>query len=157
ELGYRLIEWADVVIENMRPGVMARLGFEYDVLRRRKPSLILLRTSNMGQTGPHATHPGFGSQLSSLSGFTHLTGDPEGPPYLLYGPYIDFIAVAFGGVAVLAALDRRRRTGEGAYIDLAQYEAGLQFISSALLEYAGDGRVAGRDGNRDRVAAPHGC
>src|SRR5262249_35540475 len=78
ELGYRLIEWTDIVIENMRPGAMARLGLGYDVLRRRKPSLILLSTSNMGQTGPHATHPGFGSQLSSLSSFTHLTGEPEG-------------------------------------------------------------------------------
>ncbi len=157
ELAYRLIDWADIVIENMRPGVMARLGFGYDVLRRRKPSLILLSTSNMGQTGPHASHPGFGSQLSSLSGFTHLTGEPEGPPHLLYGPYIDFIAVAYGGAAVLAALDHRRRTGEGASIDLSQYEAGLQFISSALLDYGANGAIARRDGNRDSTAAPHGC
>jgi benzylsuccinate CoA-transferase BbsF subunit len=157
ELAYRLFEWADIVIENMRPGVMARLGFSYEVLSRRKPGLIMLSTSNMGQTGPHAAHPGFGSQLSSLSGFCHLTGAPDGPPYLLYGPYIDFIAVAYGGVAVLAALDHRRRTGEGAYIDLSQYEAGLQFISSALLDYSAHGAVASRDGNRDPVAVPHGC
>lgn len=157
ELGYRLMDWADIVIENMRPGVVARLGFGYEVLRRRKPSLIMLSTSNMGQTGPHATHPGFGTQLSSLSGFTHLTGEPGGPPCLLYGPYIDFIAVAFGGVAVLAALDHQRRTGEGAYIDLSQYETGLQFISSALLDYSANEVVAERDGNRDPHTAPHGC
>ncbi len=157
ELAYRLVEWADMVIENMRPGVMARLGLGYEVLRRRNPALILLSTSNLGQTGPHATHPGFGSQLSSLAGFTHLIGEPEGPPYFLYGPYIDFIAVAFGGVALLAALDRQRRTGEGAYIDLSQYEAGLQFISSALLDYSANGVIATRDGNRDTEAVPHGC
>jgi crotonobetainyl-CoA:carnitine CoA-transferase CaiB-like acyl-CoA transferase len=157
ELGYRLMEWADIVIENMRPGVVARLGFGYDVLRQRNPDLIMLSTSNLGQTGPHATHPGFGSQLSSLSGFCHLIGEPEGPPHMLYGPYIDFIAVAYGGVAVLAALDRRRRTGEGAYIDLSQYECGLQFIGSALLEYSSNGAVADRAGNRDRVAVPHGA
>jgi crotonobetainyl-CoA:carnitine CoA-transferase CaiB-like acyl-CoA transferase len=157
ELAYRLIDCADIVIENMRPGVLARLGMGYDVLHRRKPSLIMLSTSNLGQTGPHATHPGFGSQLSSLAGFSHLTGNPEGPPCLLYGPYIDFIAVAYGGVAVMAALDHQRRTGEGVYIDLSQYEAGVQFIGGALLEYSANGVIAGRDGNRDPVAAPHGC
>src|SRR5215471_7110824 len=123
EVAHRLVEWSDIVIENMRPGVMARLGLGYENLRERKSDLIMLSTSNMGQTGPHATHPGFGSQLSSLSGFTHLIGEPSGPPNVLYGPYIDFIAVAYGAIAVLAALDHRRRTGEGVFIDLSQYEA----------------------------------
>src|SRR5215510_9191982 len=157
ELAYRLADWADIVIENMRPGVMARLGLDYKSLHERNPSLVMLSTSNMGQTGPHATHPGFGSQLSSLSGFTHLIGEPDGPPYFLYGPYIDFIAVAFGGIVVLAALDHRRRTGEGAFIDLSQFETGVQFISGAVLDYTANGVVANRDGNRDPQAAPHGC
>ncbi|HEV2686893.1 MAG TPA: CoA transferase [Bryobacteraceae bacterium] len=157
ELGYRMMEWADILIENMRPGVVARMGFGYDVLRERNPGLIMLSTSNLGQTGPHATHPGFGSQLSSLSGFCHLIGEADGPPHMLYGPYIDFIAVAYGGTAVLAALDQRRRTGEGAYIDLSQYECGLQFIGGALLDYSANGAVADRAGNRDPGAAPHGC
>src|SRR5207253_4982105 len=74
-----------------------------------------------------------------------------------YGPYIDFVAVAFGGIAVLAALDHRRRTGEGTYIDLSQFETGVQFISSAMINYAANGVVANRDGNRDPIAAPHGC
>lgn len=153
----RLIAWADIVIENMRPGVMSRLGLGYDSLRRRKPELIMLSTSNMGQSGPHAGHPGFGSQLSSLSGFTELIGEQDGPPNLLYGPYIDLIAVAYGGAAVLAALDHRRRTGEGVHIDLSQYEAGLQFLSPALLEFSANGAVAHRQGNRDAVGVPHGC
>ena len=157
KLANRLVEWSDIVIENMRPGVMARLALDYESLRERNPNLIMLSTSNMGQTGPHATHPGFGSQLSSLSGFTQLIGEPDGPPYFLYGPYIDFVAVAFGGVAVLAALDHRRRTGEGAYIDLSQFETGVQFIGSAMLDYSANGVVANRDGNRDAFAAPHGC
>ncbi len=157
KLAYRLVQWSDIVIENMRPGVMARLGLDYQTLRQHKPELIMLSTSNMGQTGPYAMHPGFGSQLSSLSGFTHLIGEPDEPPHPLYGPYIDFIAVGFGGAAVLAALDYRRRTGEGVYIDLSQYEAGLQFLSSALLDYSARGVIAHRNGNRDPVAVPHGC
>jgi crotonobetainyl-CoA:carnitine CoA-transferase CaiB-like acyl-CoA transferase len=157
ELALRLIDRADIVIENMRPGVMAKLGLAPAVLRQRQPGLIVLSTTNMGQTGPYARHPGFGSQLSSLSGFTELIGWPDGPPQLLYGPYIDLIAVAFGGCVALAALDRRRRTGEGAYIDLSQYEAGLQFIGSALIDCETNGVVARRAGNRDAVAIPHGC
>jgi crotonobetainyl-CoA:carnitine CoA-transferase CaiB-like acyl-CoA transferase len=111
----------------------------------------------MGQTGPYAAHPGFGSQLSSLAGFSELIGRTDGPPLFIYGPFIDLIAVAFGGIAVLAALDHQRRTGEGAHIDLSQYEAGLQFVTVPLLEYAANGNVARRDGNRDPVAVPHGC
>lgn len=156
-LAHRLVEWSDIVIENMRPGVMQRLDLDYENLRASSPQLIMLSTSNMGQTGPHATHPGFGSQLSSLSGFTHLIGEPDGPPYFLYGPYIDFVAVAFGGIAVLAALDHRRRTGEGSYIDLSQLETGVQFIGSAMLDYTANEVVASRDGNRDQGAVPHGC
>src|SRR5882672_4607788 len=157
QLARRLVQWADVVVENMRPGVVERLGLGYEELRNQKPELIMLSTSNMGQTGPHATQPGFGSQLSSQSGFTNLIGEPEGPPYFLYGPYIDFIAVAYGGIAVLSALDYRSRTGKGVYIDLSQYEAGLQFLGDALLDYSANGEVARRNGNRDPVIAPHGC
>jgi crotonobetainyl-CoA:carnitine CoA-transferase CaiB-like acyl-CoA transferase len=153
----RLVGRADIVVENMRPGVMAKLGLGYTTLRAHNPGLIMLSTSNLGQTGPRATHPGFGTQLSSLSGFTELIGAADGPPHSLYGPYIDLIAVAYGGAAVLAALDRQRRTGEGAFIDIAQYETGLQFVAPALLDYAVNGAVARRAGNQDRVAVPHGC
>src|SRR5260370_24214014 len=117
----------------------------------------MLSTSNRGKTGPHAGHPGFGSQLSSLSGFTELIGESAGPPNLLYGPYIDLIAVAYGGAAALAALDYRRRTGEGVNIDLSQYETGLQFLSPALMDFAANGVVAVRRANRDSVADPPGC
>src|SRR5438094_1430903 len=157
EIARKLCDAADIVIENMRPGVMERLGLEYDTLRRTNPGLIMLSTSNMGKTGPQAGHPGFGSQLSSLSGFTELIGESGGPPNLLYGPYIDLIAVAYGGAAVLAALDSRRRTGAGMDIDLSQYETGLQFLSPALLDFAASGVIAQRRGNRDSIADPHGC
>lgn len=153
----RLVQWADVVIENFTPGTMRRLGLHYEALRDMNPRIIMLSTCNMGQTGRRAAHPGFGTQLSSLSGFTHLTGHPGGPPQLLYGPYIDYIAVAFGGVAVLAALEHRRRTGEGQHIDLSQYETGLHFVAGALLDYQVNGRVAERDANRSPDAAPHGA
>jgi crotonobetainyl-CoA:carnitine CoA-transferase CaiB-like acyl-CoA transferase len=156
-MALRLTDWADIVIENMRPGVMDRLGLGHQRLCDRNPELVMLSTSNMGQSGPYSTHPGFGSQLSSLSGFTELIGESDGPPNLLYGPYIDLIAVAYGGAAVLAALDCRRRTGKGVHIDLSQYETGVQFIAPALLDFAENGKIAHRNGNHDPAAVLHGC
>ncbi|MHB1343180.1 MAG: CaiB/BaiF CoA transferase family protein [Thermoleophilia bacterium] len=156
ELARRAVAWADVVIENFTPGTMKRLGLGYEELSEINPSLVMLSSCNQGQTGPHAKHPGFGSQLTSLSGFTHLTGHPDGDPCLLYGPYIDFIGVGYGLIAVLAALDYRKRTGRGTHIDLAQYEAGLQFMAPVVLDYSANGHVMERMGNRNPAAAPHG-
>lgn len=155
DVARRLIAWADVVIENMRPDVMSRLGLGYEAAKELNPGVVMISSCNMGQTGPRAQTPGFGSQLSALAGFCGLTGDPDGPPMLLYGPYIDFIASTLGATAVLAALDRQRRTGKGAWIDLAQYESGLLFVAGALLDYHTHGRIAERANNADPGAAPH--
>ncbi len=157
EIARRLAAWADVLIENFQPGVMARNGLSYEAVREVNPSIIYLSSCNMGQTGPKASQRGFGSQLTSQSGFTYLAGEPQGEPMLLFGPYIDFVAVGFGLVAVLAALDYRRRTGQGLCIDLSQYECGLQFIAPILLDFEINGRVMTRMGNRSPDAAPHGA
>jgi crotonobetainyl-CoA:carnitine CoA-transferase CaiB-like acyl-CoA transferase len=157
ELARRLAATCDVVIENMRPGVMARIGLGYDALKAERPGLVMLSTCNMGQTGPRADTPGFGSQLTALAGLCNLTGTPDGPPMLLYGPYIDFIASTLGAAAVLAALEQRRRTGAGAWLDVSQYECGLMFLAGPLLEYHLSGRVAQRAGNDDPDAVLHGA
>ncbi|TMC46524.1 MAG: hypothetical protein E6J23_02680 [Chloroflexi bacterium] len=111
----------------------------------------------------HARHRGaprprsrYGSQLSALAGFVQLLGETDSTPVLLYGPYIDYVAVGYGAIAVLAALERRKRTAVGCTIDLSQYEAGLQFLTPTILEFAANGRIPGRAGNADAVAAPHG-
>ena len=155
-LARQLVAKADVVVENFTPGTISRLGLGYDLLSKANPGLVMLSTCNQGQFGPHAGHPGFGSHLTSLAGFTHLLGHPGETPPLLYGPYIDYIAVGFGTIAVLAALVRKRRTGQGAYIDVSQYETGVQFMTPALLDYLVNGRILSRNGNRHPTAAPHG-
>ena len=155
-LARALIAQADVFVESFTPGTVARLGLGPETLRAESPGLIVLSSCNQGQTGPHAFHPGYGSQLSALAGFVQLLGEADSTPVLLYGPYIDYIAVGYGAIAVLAALERRRRTGQGCIIDLSQYEAGLQFLTPSILEFASTGRIPGRAGNADRVAAPHG-
>ncbi|TMC76593.1 MAG: CoA transferase [Chloroflexi bacterium] len=155
-LARTLIGTADVFVESFTPGTVARLGLGAETLRHDHPGLIVLSSCNQGQTGPHAFHPGYGSQLSALAGFVQLLGEPDSTPVLLYGPYIDYVAVGYGAIAVLAALERRKRTGAGCTIDLSQYEAGLQFLTPTILEFAANGRIPGRRGNADAVAAPHG-
>lgn len=156
ELAIRLIERAEVVVENFTPGAMDRLGLGHDAMVVRNPKLVTLSTCNQGRTGPQANRAGFGSHLTSLSGFTELTGWPDRQPSLLWGPYIDYIAVAYGAVAVLAGLEQVRRTGVGCHIDLSQYETGVQFMAPALVQYFASGEVMDRQGNRDRNAVPHG-
>src|SRR5438552_2941579 len=155
-IALRLIANADVVIESFPAGTLARRGLSVDAMRQEKGDLIVLSSCNQGQTGPHAQHPGYGSQLTALAGFNQLLGERDRTPVILYGPYIDYIAVGYGVIAILAALERRRRTGDGCAIDLSQYESGLQFMAPALLEYAATGAVPSRDGNRDPIALPHG-
>ena len=155
ETARKLAATADVIIENFTPGTMQRLGLGYDSLSTENPGLVMLSTCNLGQTGPRANHPGFGSQLTSLSGFTHLIGEPNRNPVIAYGPYIDYIAVGFGYIAILAALEHRRRSGRGQYIDLSQYEGGVHSVAPAVLEYQLLGTVCNRQGNRHLTAAPH--
>jgi len=156
ELAKQLVSSCDIVIENLVPGVLERLGLGYPALREVKSDIIMLSSCNQGQTGRRAAQRGFGSQLTSMSGFTHLTGyDESEGPMLLYGPYVDFVAAGFGFVAVLAALDYRRRTGRGQHIDLSQYEAGIQFLTPAILAEQLNQRVHYRNANRDPRAAPH--
>ena len=157
ELAQRMAQWCDLVIENMRPGIMDRLGLGFAALTARNPRLVMLSTCNMGQTGPRADQPGFGSQLSALAGLCGVTGVADGPPMLLYGPYIDYIASLLGASAAMAAVFRARRSGTGALIDLSQYECGLMFMGAALHDYFATGRVSQRCGNDDPVACPHGA
>ncbi|MDP2643944.1 MAG: CoA transferase [Desulfobacterales bacterium] len=155
EAARKLVQWADVVTENFTPGTMEKLGLGYEALQELKPDIIMLSTCNQGQSGPHAHHPGFGSHLSSLCGFTSVTGYPDREPSILYGPYVDHIGVGYGLIALTAALENKRVHGQGQYIDTAQYEGGIQFLIPALLEQSVNGRTVERDGNRHVFAAPH--
>lgn len=157
ELARELATWADVVIENFRPGVIDRLGLGYETLSELNPELVMLSSSNQGQFGPHADHPGYGTQLTSLAGFTHFTGYSEDttPQVLVNGPYTDVLGVGFGFVALLAALAEQERTGQGQYIDIAQYEVGLQVLGPALLAHSVSGENLSRRGNKSPDAAPH--
>jgi len=151
-----LVRWADVVAESFSPKAMRAWGLDYESLRAVKPDIIMLSTCLMGQSGPLASLAGFGNLAAAITGFTHLCGWPDRPPAGPFGAYTDYIAPRYNAAAVLAALDHRRRTGEGQFIDLAQAEAALHFLAPAVLDYTANGRVQAPCGNRDLEAAPHG-
>jgi crotonobetainyl-CoA:carnitine CoA-transferase CaiB-like acyl-CoA transferase len=157
ELAMRLVPWADVVVENFTPKVMRAWEMDYEHLRRVKPDLIMLSSCLQGQTGPQATMPGFGMLMAAQSGFYYLSGYPGNDPAPPYGAYTDFITPRFAASVLMAALDYRRRTGQGQYIDIAQYEASLQFLAPALIDYFASGRVLQPQGNRSELYAPHGA
>jgi len=153
----KLACWADIVAESYSPGVMKRLGLSYEEVREMKPDIIMISLSSKGQTGPHCALPAVGMHLAALSGFVEITGWPDRDPALFYGAYTDSMAGRFGAISLLAALDNRRRTGKGQYIDLSQFEAGLQFLVPPILDYGMNGRVLRRNGNCSPCAAPHGA
>lgn len=151
-----LAAWADLVVESFTPGQMEKWGLGYHSLKARNPSLVMVSTALMGQSGPQANYSGYGNHGAAIAGFQNIVGPAGGTPIGPFGPYTDFVAPRFGIVAVLAALDHRRRTGEGCWLDIAQSEAGMQFLAPQIADCSVTGRIAGAIGNRDDAMAPHG-
>jgi crotonobetainyl-CoA:carnitine CoA-transferase CaiB-like acyl-CoA transferase len=151
-----LVRWADVVTESFSPKAMRAWSFDYESLRKVNPTLIMLSSCLMGQTGPLAKIAGFGNMAAAISGFTNLTGWPDRPPAGVFGAYTDYVAPRFTAMSILAALDHRRRTGQGQYIDQSQAESSIHFLGPAILDYTVNGRVDERVGNSDAALAPHG-
>jgi benzylsuccinate CoA-transferase BbsF subunit len=157
----KLIDWADVVIESFTPGTMAQWGLDYESLRARKPSIIMLSLTLQGQTGPFASMGGYGLQVQGMSGMASLIGWPDGPPTGFTLAYPDYIVPMVATFAAVAALDHRDRTGEGQHLDLAQMEATLDFTGTAIPDFTVNDRLQIRAGNRllagdEPQTAPHG-
>lgn len=157
ELAKRLVARADIVIESFTARVMKNWGLDYPALVQVRPELIMLSTCQQGQTGPHAQYPGYGNLMAALAGFCDITGWPDRPPTPPYGAYTDFIVPRFAAAALIAALDYRRRTSKGQYIDVSQFEAALQFLAPLLLDYTVNDRLMRRHGNDDARMVPHGA
>ncbi len=152
----RILEWADVVVENFTPGTAERMGFGWEQVRARRPDAVMLSTCMRGQTGPEAKHTGFGIQGGALAGFIACTGWPDRAPQPPWGAYTDFIAPRYGMAALGAALLHRDRTGEGQHIDVSQIEASIHMLEPMLLDYHVNGRSMERPGLLSERACPHG-
>jgi benzylsuccinate CoA-transferase BbsF subunit len=156
EIARRLAGVCDVATENMRPGTLERLGLGYEALRAVKPDIIMLSSSAVGGTGPERTYVGYAPTFAALGGLSSITGHPDGVPSPLSGA-VDLRVGTTCALAVLAALYHRQRTGEGQYIDVSSTEAVSALIGDIFIEYAMNGRVPTRDGNRHPTMAPHNC
>jgi benzylsuccinate CoA-transferase BbsF subunit len=151
-----LVRWADVVVDAFSPRGMGTLGLDHASLHAVKPDLIVASTCLNGQTGPLSSLAGFGTMAAAMSGFFHICGWPDRPPSGPFGAYTDYVAPRYFLCTLLAALEHRRRTGQGQYIDFSQSEASIHNLASVLLDYTVNGRVAERLGNDDLHFAPHG-
>jgi crotonobetainyl-CoA:carnitine CoA-transferase CaiB-like acyl-CoA transferase len=157
DLARQIIAASDVVVENYSVGVMARFGLDYPSLRRLKPDIIMLSISGPGQTGPDRNEVAYATTIHAFTGLCATTGHPGGPPVQVGGMWADVITGQMATFALLAALYRRRLTGEGQYIDVAMNEAMLAVIPEGALDFALTGRTRRSRGNQDEIMAPHGC
>lgn len=154
EAAKRLIAQSDVVIENFRPGVMARLGLGYATVKALKPDIVYCSVSGYGQSGPLRDWPAIDNIVQATSGMMSLGGEPGDPPMRVGFPVVDTLTGQTAAFAVLAALFRRQRNGEGEYIDVAMMDASLAFMASAVVPYLVTGRALERTGNTGYSGQP---
>ncbi|CAB5674917.1 Bile acid-CoA hydrolase [Delftia tsuruhatensis] len=154
----RLIADFDVLVENFRTGTLDRWGLDLATLHAHNPRLIVLRVTGFGQTGPYARRPGFARIFEAMSGFTHLTGEADGPPQHMNYPLGDVVAGLFGAFAIAAALAERNALPaarrRGLEIDLSATEALLRLLDPLAAEYELGGRARSRMGSRAGYTAP---
>ncbi|MCR9094813.1 MAG: CoA transferase [bacterium] len=156
DVAKRLIDWADVVVENFSPKAMEGFGLDWARLRERRPDLVMLSSSLCGGTGPQRLLAGYGTMGSALAGFGFVTGWPDRNPSAPFMAYTDYVSPRFATPAILAALEHRKRTGLGQHIDLSQAECSMHFLGSAILDYTVNGRILEARGNASPHHAPSG-
>jgi crotonobetainyl-CoA:carnitine CoA-transferase CaiB-like acyl-CoA transferase len=152
----RLVAGAHVVTENFRPGTLERWALGWDELSRVRPSLVMVRISGFGQTGPYRDRPGFGRIAAAMGGLAYLSGYPDRPPVSPGTPTVpDYLAGVFATVGALTALRHAERTGQGQVVDVGLYEPVLRILDDAIAVYSGTGNVRERIGSGTESAAPH--
>ncbi|MCJ2082788.1 CaiB/BaiF CoA transferase family protein [Methylobacterium sp. J-090] len=150
-----MAQGADIVVENYRPGVMARLGLGYEAMRARNRGLIYASISGFGQTGPWAKRPGYDLMAQAMSGVMSVTGHPGGPPVKAGVPVADIGCALFAVYGILSAYIGRQASGEGQYIDASLFDSALAFSIWDISEYWGTGQVPEPLGTANRMSAPY--
>jgi crotonobetainyl-CoA:carnitine CoA-transferase CaiB-like acyl-CoA transferase len=155
ELAKRLVAVSDVVAESFRPGVLQRLGLDYQRLREVRSDIVMVSISASGQVGPEKAHSGYAPLFAALGGLGYLTGYADAPPVEMRNA-MDNVTGLTAAVGVLAALYRRSVTGDGEYVDVAARDVASAFVGDALVVAALTGRNLSRQGNDQPLSAPHG-
>jgi formyl-CoA transferase len=147
EIALKLIDQADVLIENFRPGTLEKWGMGYEALSARNPRLIVARVSGFGQTGPYAKRAGYGLIGEAMGGLRHVTGEPDRPPARAGISIGDSLTAMHAVMGITMALHARERTGRGQMIDAALYESVLAVMENLVTEYDLTGYVRERSGS----------
>jgi CoA:oxalate CoA-transferase len=150
----RLLARADVLVENFRPGALARLGYGWEVLAARHPRLILASVSGFGQTGPEAGKPAYDMVVQARGGVMSITGEEGGPPVRVGASIGDIVAGMYLVQGILAALIERTRTGRGARVDVAMLDSQLAILEHAVAMVAATGKAPGPTGARHPTITP---
>jgi CoA:oxalate CoA-transferase len=154
EVARRIIKRSDVLLENFRPGVISRLGLGYETVKEINPDIIFCSVSGYGQSGPLRDWPAIDNIVQATSGMMSLGGDPGDPPTRIGFPVVDTLTGQTAAYAILAALFRRERGGNGDYIDVAMLDASLAFMTSAVVPYLVTGKGLERTGNTGYSGQP---
>ena len=145
-LARRLIEGADILVENFRPGMLVAWGLSPESLIEANPRLIVVRMSGYGQDGPYAQRTAFGLIGEAMGGWRHIVGEPDRPPSRMGVSIGDSLAATYGCLGALSALHHREKTGQGQIVDSALYEAVLQVMEALIPEYSVAGMIRERSG-----------
>lgn len=157
EIFLKLVEKADVLVENFRPGVMSRLDLDYPILARRNPRLVYCAISGFGQTGPWAHRPAYDQIVQGLSGMMAVTGDPQSAPLRVGFPVCDTLGGMTAAFAIAAALLDQRASGRGRYIDVSLLEASLAAMGWVVGNFLNTGTAPAPMGNENVTAVPSGA
>jgi len=155
EILLELIDGADVVIENFRPGTMERLGLGYEALKQRRPGLVYCSISGYGQSGPLSARPGYDAVMQGEAGWMALTGEPDGMPMKVGASLADIFTGMMACEGITAALFRRERTGEGEHIDVSLFDSVLSTLCYQAQGYLMTGTPPKRLGNRHSSLTPY--
>jgi len=154
DIARRIVAKSDVLVENFRPGVIARLGFGYERVRESNPRIVYCSVSGYGQESPQRDWPAIDNIVQATSGMMMLSGAEGDPPVRVGFPIVDTLTGQTAAVAILAALVQRERTGEGAYIDVSMLDATMAFMTSALTPFLITGETLKRLGNTGYSGLP---
>lgn len=153
ELLLKLVKWCDILIENLRPGLLTKMGLGYEDLKKINPKLIMVSISGFGQTGPYAMKPAYDMTISAISGFMSLNG-PEGQPTKTGPAVSDFLSGIYGALGALAALRNCEKTGEGQHIDVSMMECAVSILDAFFAQSQFTGVEPTSMGNRRANYAP---
>ena len=151
----RLIAKSDVLVENFRPGTLARLGLDYQTLAAKHPRLIYCSISGFGHTGPRSKEPGYDAIMQAEGGLMSITGAADGAPYRLGVAIVDIVSGMFAAYGVAMALFARERTGRGQEVDLAMLDATVALLTYQAGNFFASGKVPARLGNRHPSIVPY--